>query len=252
MFQRQPGCPSADGGSGWREQQPEHGELIEQLTLHQQLKIHRQVGRFHQRGIVVLQPQPIAADQQPPVGVVVGIEAFLQAAVGGAAPTLLAELATALVELIGRDAPQDQGHGALKRPVGDRKVGVAVLPAAAGLKIRPAQHLAQDSHGGMQAGGTLRRPLTQILVFLPDLFQPHPGRVDPFPQPFALAQAVVGLLLQGGLQAGHLLQQRGRQQAALELDRLEADGGGGAGHGAETGWRACAGGVMGSLRPGHG
>ena len=30
------------------QQQPEHGELIEQLALHQQLQIHRQVGRFHQ------------------------------------------------------------------------------------------------------------------------------------------------------------------------------------------------------------
>jgi hypothetical protein len=41
------------------------------------------------------------------------------------------------------------------------------------------------------------------------------------------------------------LQQGPRQEAALELDRLEAVGGGGAGHGAETGWRACAGRWMG-------
>ena len=71
-----------------------------------------------------------------------------------------------------------------------------------------------------QIGDTLRRPL---------------------PQPFPLGQAVVGLLLHRSLQAGHLLQQGPRQEAALELDRLEAVGGGGAGHGAETGWRACAG-----------
>ena len=198
----------------------------------------------------MLQPQPIAGEQQTPVGVVIGIEAFLQAAVGGATATLLAELAAALIELISRDAPHDQGHGALKRPVGDREMGVAVLPAVAGLQIRPAKHLAQDAHGGMQTGRALCRPLAQISVFLPDLLEPHPGCIDAFPQPFALAQAVVGLLLQGGLQAGHLLQQRPRQEAALELDRLEADGGGGAGHGSEGGRRrsgACAGRWMGTL-----
>jgi len=48
------------------QQQPEHGELIKQLAFHQQLQIHRQIGRFHQRGVVVLQPQPIAGEQQPP------------------------------------------------------------------------------------------------------------------------------------------------------------------------------------------
>jgi len=45
------------------QQQPEHGELIEQLAFHQQFQIHRQVGRFHQRGVVVQQPQPIAGEQ---------------------------------------------------------------------------------------------------------------------------------------------------------------------------------------------
>jgi hypothetical protein len=29
------------------QQQPKHGELIEQLAFHQQLKIHRQEGRLH-------------------------------------------------------------------------------------------------------------------------------------------------------------------------------------------------------------
>lgn len=71
----------------------------------------------------------------------------------------------------------------------------------------------------------------------------------PLPQPLALGQAVVGLLLHRGLQAGHLLQQGPRQQAAFELDRLEAEGGGGAGHGskggAKTGCGAWAGGWMG-------
>ena len=85
----------------------------------------------------------------------------------------------------------------------------------------------------------LCRPIPQILVFLPDFFQPHPGRVDSFPQTFPLRQAVVGLLLHRGLQAGHLLQQGTGKQAALELDRLEADGGGGAGHGAETEGGVC-------------
>jgi len=56
------------------------------------------------------------------------------------------ELAAALIELIGRDASHDQGHSTLKRPVGDREEGVAVLPAAAGLQIRPAHDLAQDAH----------------------------------------------------------------------------------------------------------
>jgi hypothetical protein len=78
------------------QQQPEHGELIKQLAFHQQLQIHRQIGRFHQRGVVVLQPQPIAGEQQPPLGVVIGIEAFLQAAVGGAPAPFLTELAAAL------------------------------------------------------------------------------------------------------------------------------------------------------------
>jgi hypothetical protein len=58
----------------------------------------------------VQQPQPIAAEQQAPVGAVIGIEAFLQAAVGRAAPALLAEGAAAFVELVGGDAAQDQGH----------------------------------------------------------------------------------------------------------------------------------------------
>ena len=219
------------------QQQPEHGEFIEQLALHQQLQIHRQVGRLHQRRVVVQQPQPIAREQQPPVGVVVGIEALLQAAVRRAAASLLAELAAALVELIGRDAPYDQGNGALKGSVGDRELGLAVIPAAAGLQVRPAQHFAQEARGGMQARRALGCPLTQIPVFLPDLLEPHPGRIDPFPQPLALGQAVVGLLLQGCVQASHLLQQRPRQQAALQLDRLEADGGGGAGHGSKGGRR---------------
>jgi hypothetical protein len=30
------------------QQQPEHGEFIEQLALHQQLQIHLQVGQLHQ------------------------------------------------------------------------------------------------------------------------------------------------------------------------------------------------------------
>ena len=30
------------------QQQPEHGEFIKQLAFHQQLQIHRQVGRLHQ------------------------------------------------------------------------------------------------------------------------------------------------------------------------------------------------------------
>ncbi|MFN9871936.1 MAG: hypothetical protein ACK55E_10950 [Cyanobacteriota bacterium] len=204
------------------------------------------------------QPQPIAREQQPPVGVVVGIEAFLQTAVGRAAPALLAELAAALVELIGCDAAHDQGHagatrccwgtaggviGAVasgvfrlqERPVGDWKNSVAVLPAAAGLQIRPAEYLAQEALAAVQSGRALRRPLAQIPVFLPDLLEAHPGRVDPFPQPFPLGQAVVGLLLHRSLQAGHLLQQRPRQQAALELDRLKTDGGSGAGHGSKSG-----------------
>lgn len=156
-----------------------------------------------------------------------------------APPTLLAELAVALVELIRCDAPQNQGHRTLKRPMRGREVGVAVLPAVAGLQVRPTQHLAQDPHGGIQARRALRRPLPQILVFLPALLEPHPGRVDPLPQPLALGQVVVGLLLHLGLQAGHLLQQRARQEAALELDRLEADGGSGAGHEAKTEGGVC-------------
>jgi hypothetical protein len=82
----------------------------------------------------VQQPQPIAAEQQAPVGAVVGIEALLQAAVGRAAPALLAEGTAALVELVGGKPPQDQGNSALECPVGDRVVRIAVLPTAAGVE----------------------------------------------------------------------------------------------------------------------
>ena len=236
------------------QQQPEHGELIEQLALHQQLQIRLQVGRLHQRGAGVQQPQAITAEQQAPVGAVIGIEAFLQTAVGGAAPPLLAEGGAAPVELVGGDSSQDQGHrglaGALagcgvslrlrEGPVADRVEGVAVLPAIAGLQVGPTEHLPQQSLGEMQAGGALGRPLAKILVLLPDLLQPNPGRIDPLAQPLPLRQAVVGFFLHRRLQARHLLQQRRRQQAALELDRLNADGGGGAGHG----WRRDAGRVL--------
>jgi hypothetical protein len=45
------------------QQQPEHGELIEQLALHQQLQIRLQVGRLHQGWVVVQQAQAIAAER---------------------------------------------------------------------------------------------------------------------------------------------------------------------------------------------
>ena len=92
------------------QQQPHHRKFIEGIAFDQRLQVHRQVGRLHQREVVVQQPQPAAANQQPPIGIVIGIEAFLQAAVGGALAPLLAELGQALIEQFRFQSLQDQRH----------------------------------------------------------------------------------------------------------------------------------------------
>ena len=82
------------------EQQPEHREFGVQLAFDQELKIGRQIGGLHQRGVVMQQPKPIAAEQHTPLRIVVGIKAFLQAAMGRSLPSLLAELGTAAIEIV--------------------------------------------------------------------------------------------------------------------------------------------------------
>ena len=92
------------------QQQPHHREFIKQRAVKNLIQRDGHIGRLHQCGVVVHQPQAGAVAEQTPVGAVVGIEALLQAAVGRTAAAVLPELPMPLIQLVVAEAGEHQRH----------------------------------------------------------------------------------------------------------------------------------------------
>ena len=135
------------------EQQPQDGELIEQPAVEELIQGDRHIGRLHQGRVVVQQPDRGAITEHAPVGRVVRIEAFLQAAMGGPAPVVLPKLFVALIQLFTRQTGEHQRYRAPEGAVIDRETRLADLAWITGLQIPPAEHLLQQPLAEMHPNG---------------------------------------------------------------------------------------------------
>ena len=101
-------------------EQPEGGEVRENLVLEGALEVELDPGRAGEARVVAQDAQGQAVGDEAPKRVVRGVQVLLDKAPGRAAPALLAALRTGLVEVeAGRQ--QDQRHGAFAGAVGERE-----------------------------------------------------------------------------------------------------------------------------------